>query len=248
MPAPTTTPPALSAIACTNIQNCSDVDAKTKQRYLDTIAAAGTHVDQAKRLHDKLREAKSNLGATITPLATEGLGNLAPVEDLKYFSYFHFYSATRRKITYDDFCSLVDGWISYHDRINRRKPPTTQQNNAALDIHGSSVLVRDAKAIWLFRNPNRTAYAFDGLLNKWLPNRLGLIGAGDRLTLSFTASAATPLTRPTFFDAPWSYLDYWDASGRTRPLKGTPKKYPGLEEVVAKPPMFKDINGPVRIF
>jgi hypothetical protein len=247
MAKPPKKPAALSSVAYKNILGCTEVDIGVRDRYLDIIASAGKDIAQAKLLHDTFRSGKSLLGTPTTPVATEALGNLASLEGLKHYSYRHFNPpGLPTVISYALFRSTVDGWVEFHERVNKKRKPTSAQRLAAMAIQGRSILVRDSEFLWLFRNPKNTSYAFEDLVDKWLSNRLGLASLEPRLTLSFPAAEVGPLHKPTFLDARWEDLDYWDASGKTRPVKGTPTGVSGLEEVVASPPTFRKIHGPIH--
>jgi hypothetical protein len=148
-------------------------------------------------------------------------------------------------MTYSEFKAVVDEWIEYHESLSKGRHPTSSQVAAAMDIESKTVVVRDSDIIWLFRNPHHASYAFQGIVDGFLLSRLGLIPRGVRVTLSFKAAALSNVRRPTFLDATWEYLDYWDANGKTRPIAPAAGVVLGLEEVVASPPTFKDINGPV---
>jgi hypothetical protein len=246
MAKPPKKPDTLSPIAFKNIASCTDVSSAIRDEYLDTIASAGRDVDQAERLHNLFRADKSLLGPEVRPLAIEGLGNFASLRGLKFFSFGHFNKPGAMKMSYGHFRSTVDAWVGFHENVNKGRKPTTAQNLAAIEIESRSILVKDERYLWLFRNPRTRSYAFEGLLNKWLAKRLGLATRETRLTLSFKAAAVGRLFKPTFLDARWKDLDYWDASGKTRPTRGTPKTLSGLEEVIASPPTFRDIHGKVH--
>lgn len=247
MAKPPKKPAALSSVAYKNILACTEVDIDVRNRYLDIIDSAGKDIAQAKLLHDTFRSGKRLIGTPTAPVAKEALGNLASLEGLKHYSYRYFNPpGLPTMISYALFKLTVDGWVEYHEKINNKRKPTSFQHLSAVAIQGRSILVRDTEVLWLFRNPKNAPYAFEDLVDKWLSNRLGLASLEPRLTLSFPAAEVGALHKPTFLDARWEDLDYWDASGKTRPVKGTPATLPGLEEVVASPPRFKDIHGPIH--
>nr|AWM07721.1 hypothetical protein CIT39_15550 [Bradyrhizobium symbiodeficiens] len=223
------------------------MDNKTTTKYIQYLSGAGTDLNQAERLHNVFRQRKKFRGQAATLTATEGLGNLAPLDDLKKYSYAFFNRpGGKRGMTYVEFREMVEDWVEYHENQATGRPFTSKQNAAALDIEGRTVVVRDSEMIWLFRNPNRANYAFSGILDGFLRARLGLLPQGVRVALSFKAASLRKTHHPTYFDATWDYLDLWDASGRTRPIASAAGGRPGLEEVVTSPPTFRDINGPVR--
>jgi hypothetical protein len=240
-------PVCLSTTAFANIVACTDVAARTSAEYFRYLSGAGADLSQAQRLHDVFRRRRKFQGRPVTLSAIEGLGNLAPLDDLKKYSYAFFNRpGGRRRMTYVEFREMVDDWVEYHENQAAGRSFTSKQNAAALDIEGRTVVVRDDELIWLFRNPRRTRYAFEGLLDGFLRARLGLLPRGTRVTLSFKAASLRKTHRPTYLDATWDYLDFWDAEGNTRPIAPAAGGRPGLEEIVASPPNFRDINGAVR--
>jgi hypothetical protein len=211
-------PGCLSPTAFANIAACTDVAARIRAEYVRYLSGAGTDLSQAQRLHDVFRRRRKFKGRLVTLSAIEGLGNLAPLDDLKKYSYAFFNRpGRRRRMTYAEFRATVDDWIEYHENQAAGRPFTTKQNAAALDIEARTVIVRDDEMIWLFRNPGRSRYAFDGLLDDFLRGRLGLLPRGTRVTLSFKGASLRKTHQPTFLDATWDYLDFWDAGGEHSP-------------------------------
>jgi hypothetical protein len=246
-PPPPSKPDALSDIAFKNILDCRQTTDKQKRDYLSLITGAGTDSGQAEKLHDDFRKGKQLQGELVSDIdAIEGLGNLAPVEDIKWYSYYA-YKLVTATLTYTQFRDAVELWIEFHRAKHEGRPPTSDQNSAAKMIEGKPIRVRGNESVWLFRNPTRSQNAFDGIIDEYLPDRLGLKRSGRRITLSFKASAVdgSRVRKPAFLDAAWSYLNFWDAGGRTRPILGTPSSHDGLEEVVGRPPTFRDLHAPV---
>jgi len=193
-------------------------------------------------VHASVRAPNLRKGPPPTGLRpTEGLGVLVSEHT------FIRRTASAFKLLHTTFEKSYRRWIAYEAKIARKATPTQSEIDAAFMFHRAIVPARQDGEIWLFRNPNRSVDAFCDLRNEWLAARLALgVRLGEvRLTFSFKGANVDAPVVPRFYDATWQYLAKWHWSGKTKPLPGTPTSFRGLEEVIASPPMLRDLNQPV---
>jgi hypothetical protein len=104
---------------------------------------------------------------------------------------------------------------------------------------------------WWFRTPDRSPSPF-AVSASCLPWQLGLrfVTSGSEY-ISFEAEPQrlnTPRAA-TFLDVDWDMHDFWRPNGATEPLASTPATCDrtGLEELIAGPPVFRDVTVPTSI-
>lgn len=236
-------PPTLSDTAYENVCKCRYTSDREKISYLAALATCGIDATLAEKTHENLRRGKLRKGGKPALLfPTEGLGVL--MSEVSFLGR----TASAFRLSPLKFEKSYRKWIEYEMKRAQGEAPTQSEIDVAFMFRKARVPARQDGEIWLFRNPQRKTEAFDGVLDKWLGARLGLdLQPGElRLTFGFAAAHVDNPTEPRFFDATWKdFLSKWHWGGKTLPLSGTPKSHGGLEEVVADPPLLRDLNRPV---
>lgn len=227
--------------ALENIKNCSTYY-KLKLVYLEGMDKCGDALE-AETFHMSFREGKIRKGPKVNDLdPSEGLGFLVREETFKR------YHSRKFKMDSATFEVTYENWMRYYAARHAGRTPSNAERLAANAFLRSPLPTRLDGEVWLFRNPSGHSDAFDGIVDGHLPTRLGLllVPGERRLTMGFFAKNVEAVHRPRFLDASWGYLNLWDWRGMTRPLPGTPASVNGLREVVAKPPLLRDLNRPIE--